>query len=311
MDLKFCIIIAGPTGVGKTALAVELARYWGAEVLSADSRQCYRELEIGVARPSPEEQKGIPHHFIASHSIINPVNAADFEAYALVKAAETFRARNVLIVAGGSGLYLQAFLEGMDEIPVVPDYLRSQVRELFLAEGLPGLLAGLPSDDPFLTGGELSNPHRVMRALEVYLATGRSIRSYQNGPKVKRDFIPILIGLDLPREALYDRINNRVEKMMERGLLEEAIPLMPYRASPPLQTVGYRELFEFKDGLVPLAKAVEKIKQHSRQYAKRQLTWFRSRDGMQWFDPDRIEDVLAYVKVEMRRYQTSFEGIER
>jgi tRNA dimethylallyltransferase len=299
MEKKFCLVIAGPTAVGKTALAVDCARHFNTHVLSADSRQCYREMDIGVARPSMAEQKGIPHHFIADHSIATPVTAADFEREGLGLSRNVFRASDLLVVAGGTGLYLRAFLEGMDEIPEVPDTVRSQVRGLFERSGLPGLLAGFPTDDAFLQGHELGNPNRVMRALEVRLATGHSIRHYQRGRSVERGFKPILVGLDLPREELYARIDHRVDLMMERGQLEEARGLLSHRENTALQTVGYRELFEYFDGQYTLEKAVGRIKQHTRQYAKRQLTWFRRMEGMRWFRPDEGAEVIRYAEEEM------------
>jgi tRNA dimethylallyltransferase len=300
MDRKYCIVIAGPTGVGKTAMAIELARQLGTDVLSADSRQCYREMNIGVARPSLTEQAGVRHHFIASHSIASPVNAADFEQSGLRTATEIFEDHDTLVVAGGTGLYLKAFLEGMDPMPVIPDQVKTQVRKLQMEEGITGLLLAFPPDDAFLEGHELGNPHRVMRALEVRLATGRSIRDFQHGGRTEREFIPILIGLDLPRKELYARIDRRVDAMMDAGLLEEVRTLLPLRASTALQTVGYRELFEYLDGALSLERAVERIKQHTRQYAKRQLTWFRRMEDMHWFLPDDAGSVLQYVRDQMR-----------
>lgn len=292
---RYCIIIAGPTGVGKTALAATLARRWDTEVLSADSRQCYAEMNIGVARPTQEEMLGVPHHFIASHSIMDPVNAADFERHAMEVADRIFARNRVMVVAGGTGLYLKAFLEGMDEMPEVPDEIREKVRTLHANEGLEGLLAAFPADDPFLGGNELSNPHRVMRALEVQLSTGRSIRDMQTGSRAKRDFKTIYIGLDMPREELYARIDARVEGMMQRGLLEEVKGLMDKKENVCLQTVGYKELFEFLEGKHDLARAVELIKQHTRNYAKRQLTWFRSVEGIEWYGPDSLEAISERI----------------
>ena len=295
MSSRYCIVIAGPTAAGKTAMATLLARRWNTEVLSADSRQCYREMNIGVARPTSEEMQGVPHHFIASHSILYPVNAADYERYALSVSEDVFSRSPVLVVVGGTGLYLRAFLEGIDEMPGVPDAVREKVRDLYGQEGLEGLLAAFPAEDPFLGGNELSNPQRVMRALEVQWATGRSIRHMQRGVQAERGFKTLYIGLDMAREALYERINARVDLMMQRGLLEEVKGLAGSKENVCLQTVGYKELFEHLEGEHDLAHAVELIKQHTRNYAKRQLTWFRSVEGIEWYGPDAAEAIIARV----------------
>jgi tRNA dimethylallyltransferase len=294
---RYCIVIVGPTGVGKTAMAVTLARRWGTEVLSADSRQCYREMDIGVARPTPAEIQGVPHHFIASHSIRHQVHAAEFERFALQVAEQVFQHHPILVVAGGTGLYLKAFLEGIDVMPEIPDDIRSRVRYVYACDGLEGLLAAFPSDDPFLSGGELANPHRVMRALEVRLATGQSIRHLQKGEKATRPFKTLYIGLDLPREELYARINARVLQMMQQGLLDEVKRLLPEKENVCLQTVGYRELFDYLEGKYDLNRAVALIQQHTRHYAKRQLTWFRSLEEISWHRPEDLEGVVEKVRL--------------
>ena len=295
MDPRYCIVIAGPTGVGKTSMAAALARRWGTEVLSADSRQCYAEMNIGVARPTADEMQGIPHHFIASHVISTPVNAAGFEQYALSVADEVFKKNPVLVVTGGTGLYIKALLEGIDTMPPIPDAIRERVRDLHAREGISGLLAAFPKDDPFLSGNETSNPHRVMRALEVRLSTGRSIRELQTGAHAQRGFKTLYIALDLPREELYARIDARVNDMMHRGLLEEVKRLVDLKDNVSLQTVGYKEIFEHLEGKHDLRRAVELIQQHTRNYAKRQLTWFRAVEGVEWFSPGDVEAVVARV----------------
>jgi len=295
MDPRYCIVIAGPTGVGKTALAAALARRWNTQVLSADSRQCYAEMNIGVARPTAEEMQGVPHHFIASHSILTPVNAADFEQYALSVADKVFQRNPLLIVTGGTGLYIKAFLHGIDEMPVIPGLIRDRVRALFAREGLAGLKTAFPTGDRFLEEGEISNPHRVMRALEVQWATGRSIRELQTGARVERGFKTLYLSLDLPRPELYDRIEARVDSMMRRGLLDEVKSLVDRKDNVCLQTVGYKELFEHLEGKHDLSRAVDLIKQHTRNYAKRQLTWLRSVEDVEWFGPGELEAITERV----------------
>jgi tRNA dimethylallyltransferase len=295
MDPRYCIVIAGPTGVGKTALAAALARRWNTQVLSADSRQCYAEMNIGVARPTAAEMQGVPHHFIASHSILSPVNAADFERYALSVAEEVFRSHPILIVTGGTGLYIKAFLQGIDEMPFIPGPIRDRVRELYASEGLAGLKAAFPESDRFLETGEISNPHRVMRALEVQWATGRSIRDLQTGVRVEREFKTLYLSLDLPRPELYKRIDKRVDSMMRLGLLDEVKSLVDRKDNVCLQTVGYKELFEHLEGKHDLTRAVDLIKQHTRNYAKRQLTWFRSVEHVEWFGPGDLDAIADRV----------------
>jgi tRNA dimethylallyltransferase len=290
---KTAIVIAGPTGVGKTALSIRLAQYFNTEILSADSRQCFREMNIGVARPNPDELTTVPHHFIAAYSIGDTVNAGVFEQYALHALSGIFSKHNQSIVVGGTGLYIKALCEGMDQIPPVPEAIRTQIGEAYLLKGLTWLQEQLQQKDPgFYAMAEQQNPQRLMRALEVWEATGRSISDFRKGDTVLRDFDCIKIGLDLPRELLYDRINQRVDTMMEAGLLAEVAALLPHRNLNALQTVGYRELFDYTDGKMALAEAVDAIKKHTRHYAKRQLTWFRKDAAMHWFAPDDTNGVI-------------------
>lgn len=301
MKNKHVIIVAGPTAVGKTAVAIQLALHLGTEIISADSRQCYRELRIGVARPSDEELARVPHHFIATHSIHATVTAADFEAFALQKASELFQHHDSIVLVGGTGLYIRAFCEGLHAIPPVPETIRNQVMEGYRKHGLEWLQQQVREKDPvFHAEGETQNPRRMMRALEVVEATGHSILSYREAAKKPRDFSVTRIGLDLPREQLIRNINIRVDQMMEDGLLEEVRSLYPYRHLNALQTVGYAELFEYLEGKCSLPDAVERIRVNTRQYAKRQLTWFRKEPGMNWFSPldqaEIIKSVDAAVK---------------
>lgn len=296
MNIKTAIIIAGPTAVGKTALSIQLARYFHTEIISADSRQCYRELNIGVAKPTPEELATVKHHFIDSHSITENLHAAAFEEYALLAAESIFREHDQLIVTGGTGLYLKAFASGFDAMPAIPATIREAVRKIGEEEGLAGLRQMLEKEDPVFAGGEeMQNPQRMMRALEFVRTTGTSIRNYQRAKPKERPFRIITIGLELPREELYTRINARVDKMMADGLLEEVQQLVQFKNLNALQTVGYRELFDYLEGKMSLEKAVEKIKQNTRHYAKRQLTWFKADPNIHWFHPDHWEGILAFL----------------
>lgn len=284
--MKTVIIIAGPTAVGKTSVAIALAKRLGTEIISADSRQCYRELDIGVARPSPEELASVPHHFIASHSIHQKVTASTFEAYALDKLPQIFRDKDVAVMAGGTGLYIKAFCEGLDEIPEVPEHIHHEVKEQYRQHGLEWLQREVAGVDPgFYEVGEIQNPQRLMRALEVARATGRSILQFRKGEKAKRDFRIIKYALELPKEELHRNIHTRVDQMMERGLPDEVRSLLPHQHLNALQTVGYRELFDHFNGKISLDAAVEEIKKNTRHYAKRQMTWFRKDQEYRWMHP--------------------------
>ena len=283
---KTCIVIAGPTAVGKTALAVDIARHFSTAIISADSRQCYRELNIGVAKPSAAELAQVHHYFVDSHSVHDNVSAADFEKYALEAAARIFEHSDVAVMTGGTGLYIRAFCEGMDPIPPVEEAIRKQVTEAYALHGIQWLQEEIRTADPdFFEKGEMQNPQRMMRALEVKRSSGQSILSYQTNAKVKRDFNIIRVALELPREGLYERINRRVDEMMAAGLANEVKSLLPYQSLNALQTVGYRELFAYHEGEISLSRAVELIKQHTRHYAKRQMTWFKKDPAFSWYAP--------------------------
>lgn len=273
--------------MGKTAVAIQVAQQLNAEIISADSRQCFHELDIGVARPAAEELQAVPHHFIASHSIHQAVTAADFEQYALDKTAQLFRKNNYVVMVGGTGLYIKAFIEGLDLIPDIPPDLRQEIITQYNQQGLSWLQQQVATKDPlYYATGEIQNPQRLMRALEVITATGSSITRFQTRKKQPRPFNIIQFGLELPREQLVQRINQRVDMMMEQGLLTEAEQLLPYRHLNALQTVGYKELFDYMDGLLSLPQAIERIKINTRQYAKRQMTWFKRDEAIQWLAPD-------------------------
>ncbi|RFM29173.1 tRNA (adenosine(37)-N6)-dimethylallyltransferase MiaA [Deminuibacter soli] len=292
------IIITGPTAVGKTALSLQLAQHFGTAIVSADSRQCFRELNIGVAKPEPHELALVPHYFINSHSIHDEVNAAVYEQYALQAVSEIFSTRPVAVMVGGTGLYVKAFCEGIDHIPPVPAEIHEAVIDLYQQNGLVFLQNELREKDPlFWETAEQQNPQRLMRALEVLYASGQSISSFRTAAKATRDFNIIKIGLDMPREQLYHRINLRVDLMMQAGLLEEAQDLLSFRHLNALQTVGYREFFDYFDGKITLPAAIEQLKTNTRHYAKRQLTWFKRDTTINWFQPgeaviDAVEELL-------------------
>ncbi|MEO8854247.1 MAG: tRNA (adenosine(37)-N6)-dimethylallyltransferase MiaA [Ginsengibacter sp.] len=272
---KTCLIISGPTAVGKTSLAIELAQKHNTEIISADSRQCFKELNIGVAKPDSCQLKLIKHHFINSHSIHDEMNAAIFEEYALKAAKEIFQKKDIAIVVGGTGLYIKAFAKGLDEVPPINVALRDELNQKYTSNGIDWLKNEIEIHDKvFFERGEIQNPQRMLRALEVKLSTGNSILDYHSGKNIQRDFDIQNIFLNLPREQLYKNINHRVDKMMEEGLLEEVRDLIPFKHLNALQTVGYRELFNFFEGKIFLEKAVDDIKKNTRHYAKRQLTWF-------------------------------------
>lgn len=277
------IIIAGPTAVGKTAVSIEVAKQLGTVILSADSRQCYKELNIGVARPSENELAAVPHFFIASHSIHQKIDAAYYEKFSLNLLTHLFQTYNVVVVVGGTGLYIKALTEGLDEIPEIPDKIRESIIENYKTSGIEWLQQQLTLKDPLFTAqGEMQNPQRMMRALEVAEATGQSIINYRGKDKINRSFDIIQIGLEMPRELLNQRINRRVGEMIEAGLENEAKLLYPHRYLNALQTVGYKEMFDYFDGRITQQQAIELIRQNTRRYAKRQMTWFKKQAGVYW-----------------------------
>ena len=284
---KTIYIIVGPTASGKTAHAIALAQQLQTEIISADSRQCYREMNIGVAKPTSEELETIPHFFINNLGVTEEVNAKVFEKSALVFAKKIFEKNDSAVMAGGTGLYIKAFCEGIDLMPEVENETREKLRKAYFENGIQWLQEEVQKkDDAFWQQAEKNNPHRLLRALEIKETTGISILEFQKKEKVQRAFKIVKIGLELPMPVLYERINYRVEKMMQQGLLQEVENLLPYRNYPALQTVGYKELFEYLDGKCTLSEAVEKIKQHTRNYAKRQMTWFKKDQEIYWQSGD-------------------------
>ncbi|HTC00039.1 MAG TPA: tRNA (adenosine(37)-N6)-dimethylallyltransferase MiaA [Ferruginibacter sp.] len=294
---KICIVIVGPTAVGKTNIAIQLAQHFSTDIISADSRQCFKELNIGVAKPSSEELKLVKHYFINSHSIQEEMNTAIFEQYALKSINEIFKKNDIAIMVGGTGLYVKTFCHGIDEVPKVSPEIKEKVIADYEWEGLEWLQKEVEKVDPlYYAKGENKNPTRLIRALEVKLSTGKSILDFQMHNRKKRDFDIIKIGLDMPREVLYDRINARVNVMMQDGLEEEVKSLEQYKKLNALQTVGYRELFSYLEDDISLEYAVQMIKQNTRNYAKRQLTWFKADEQVQWCDVD-LQQVLAKINL--------------
>ena len=294
---KTCIVIVGPTAVGKTNIALQLAKHFSTDIISADSRQCFKELNIGVAKPTPEELQSVKHYFINSHSIHDEMNTAIFEQYALKSINEIFKTKDIAIMVGGTGLYVKTFCHGIDEVPKVSPEIKEKVIADYEWEGLEWLQKEVERVDPlYYAKGENKNPTRLMRALEVKLSTGKSILDFQTHNKKVRDFDIIKIGLDMPREALYDRINARVNIMMQDGLEKEVESLEPYKKLNALQTVGYRELFSYLEEDISLEYAVQMIQQNTRNYAKRQLTWFKADEQVQWCDVD-LQQVLAKINL--------------
>lgn len=298
-SLKTVIAVVGPTAVGKTAMAIQLAKLFKTQILSADSRQCFQELQIGVARPTLEELQTVPHHFIASLSVQSDYTAADYETYALGVASDVFAQKDHLVLAGGTGLYIHAFMNGLDPVPAVDANIRTEVMKIHQERGVGGLEAELQLLDPaFAKNGEMKNPQRMMRALEVVKATGKSIFSYRSGISKERDFAVKWVGLELPRAELVQRIDHRVDTMIEAGWLEEARSVYPFRQANALQTVGYKELFDHLEGKCSLKEAIDLIKIATRQYAKRQMTWFKKNPEVRWFAPDQENEVIRYLSEE-------------
>lgn len=280
------IIIVGPTAVGKTAFAIELANHFNTSIISADSRQCYQELFIGVAKPTDAELAAAKHYFIGTHSINDEVNAGVFEKYALDAAAQIFKTNSVAVIVGGTGLYIKSFCEGIDAMPSIDPALRNSIIVDYEKNGLAWLQEQVAKNDPdyFNHTHEKNNPQRLMRAFEVVLTTGKSITHFQSAQKVTRPFNILKVGLSMPREMLNERINSRVDAMMEEGLLQEVTSLLPSAHVNALQTVGYQEIFANLRGEITLEDAVAQIKQHTRQYAKRQMTWFNKDSQINWLE---------------------------
>ena len=287
--------MCGPTAVGKTAIAINLAQHFKTEIISADSRQFYRETEIGTAKPNAEELNSVPHHFINSHSIKDKVSVADFETIALQKLDGLFQKHPVVIMVGGSGLFLQAVYQGLDELPKISDFEREKWNNLYQEFGLNYLQEQLQLLDPeYYRQVDLQNPQRIIRALEVS-SVGKPFSSFLTKNKKQRPFDIVKIGINPDRAILYNQINLRVDEMVENGLIKEASQLQRYQHLNALNTVGYRELFEAFDKKTPIKEAIEKIKQNTRNFAKRQITWFKKDPEIVWFESANIDLILSYL----------------
>ncbi|WMN06489.1 tRNA (adenosine(37)-N6)-dimethylallyltransferase MiaA [Marivirga arenosa] len=295
---KTIVILAGPTAVGKTSLSIELAKQFNTEIISADSRQFYREMELGTAKPSKREMDGIVHHFINSHSIHDEYNVGDFEKDSLTLLSELFLKHDVVFVVGGSGLYVKALCEGIDEMPKIPQELRAQLNDEYLKFGLEYLQNELQAVDPeYYSIVDQQNPQRLIRALELFRATGKNMTYYRaQTSKIERPFNIIKIGLERPREELYQRINLRMDQMIAAGLFEEANKLYPFKNLNALQTVGYSEIFGYLDGDYDKEEAIRLLKRNSRRYAKRQMTWFKKDTEFKWFSPIDENFIREYIK---------------
>lgn len=298
--VKYLIVIGGATATGKTALAIALAQHFQTEILSADSRQFYREMSIGTAKPSAGELQAATHHFIDSLSVTQDFSVGDFERAALEKLDHIYQKHQVAILAGGSGLFLQAVCEGMDDFPEVSTAIKKQVSEGFEQQGLNWLQEQVKRHDPdYFAVVDQQNPARLRRALEVFYTSGLPYSSFLGKKSVHRTFTPIYILLDLPRAELYARIDARVDAMLAAGLEAEVRGLLPFRHLSALRTVGYDEFFDFFDGAMSYAETVDKIKQHSRNYAKRQATWFRKHGNWSAFRPEEKDGILQFLESEL------------
>lgn len=297
MKPKTLICIVGPTAIGKTALGIKIAQHLGCQIISADSRQFYQEISIGTAKPSQLELVSVKHHFINSHSITDVVSVGSYEKQALQIIETLFETNNTVVMVGGSGLYIKAVLEGFDELPTVNPEIRSQLNQEFQDFGIGKLQQELQTTDPsYFAKIDIQNPQRIIRALEVIRSTGKAFSSYQTNKKNERDFKVIKIGLNTSREILYQQINQRVDVMMQNGLLDEVKSMQAYQHLNALNTVGYSELFEYLNGKISLETAVEAIKQNTRRFAKRQLTWFKRDEEINWFEPSEVDKVMGVIK---------------
>ncbi|UXX78332.1 tRNA (adenosine(37)-N6)-dimethylallyltransferase MiaA [Reichenbachiella carrageenanivorans] len=292
------VVVVGPTAVGKTGLTIALAQHFGGDIISCDSRQFYREMEIGTAKPSPEELAQASHHFVNTHSIHDDYDAGAFADEAECLLADLFKKQQVQFMVGGSGLYVKAFCDGLDKMPETDLVLRATLNKQLAEEGLEGLLAELQSADPvYYDQVDRKNPQRVLRGLEVIRSTGLPYSYFRQGKTTKTHAFKILkIGLEIERPVLYDRIDQRMDEMITQGLFEEAQVLYPYRHKNALHTVGYTEIFGYLEGRYDQKEAVRLLKRNSRRYAKRQMTWFKREEEIVWFKPNQLEEIINRIE---------------
>ncbi|KYG71816.1 tRNA dimethylallyltransferase [Roseivirga spongicola] len=299
---KYLTCIVGPTAVGKTSTAIKVAQFLNTEIISADSRQFYKELEIGTAKPDALELSEAKHHLVNSLSIHDEYDVGQFEGDALAIINQVHERNNSVVMVGGSGLFIDAVCNGLDEFPEIEDGLRDTLNDEFKQNGLQRLVDELEGKDPeYWSIVDRKNPQRIIRALEVIRSTGKKFSDFRKRSKKERPFEVIKIGLTMEREQLYGRIDRRMDIMIEQGLFEEAKQFIPYKSLNALQTVGYQEIFPYLEGDYDYAEAVRLLKRNSRRYAKRQLTWFRKDESVEWFEPSKTEQILDYIDQKIRK----------
>ncbi len=294
---KYLIIIAGPTAIGKTEITIKLAQHYDIPVINADSRQMYSGMDIGTAMPSTEEMQGIHHYFVGDRPLTKGISAGQYEKEVLEILGRFYNKSNIALLSGGSGLYIKAVVDGFDDIPKVKQEIRNRLKEELKANGLDPLVNELKSrDKDYAMIVDPNNPHRIMRALEVIRSTGKTYSFFRNGKRNFRQFNTIKIGLTMDRKELYERIEKRVDTMVISGLFDEVEKLKKYKHLDPLQTVGYREVFDYMEGLYDYEESIRLIKRNTRRLAKRQLTWFRKDPEYKWFHPGQLEDIIDYIE---------------
>ena len=293
---KTLIIIAGPTAIGKTALAISLAKHFKTEIISADSRQFYREMNIGTAKPSEAELKEVKHHLINSHSVLDQFNAGDFEKESIELINKLFLNHDQVIMVGGSGLFINAVSHGFDQLPIATEEIRNYFNTILEEKGIKFLQDQLKKIDPvYYKEVDIYNPQRIIRALEVFECSGKTFSSLRTNIKKQRPFNIVKIGLNTDRNIVYERINLRVDQMIKDGLIKEVEGLKSFRHLNPLNTVGYSEIFDYLEGKSNREEAIEKIKQNTRRFAKRQITWFKKSEDIKWYKPDELEPIIQYL----------------
>ena len=298
---KYLLTLAGPTAVGKTQVAIEIAKHFNTEIINADSRQVYREMKIGTAVPTLGQLAAVPHYFIGSRSIQEYYNASMFEQDAIALLTRLFVGHDLVIMTGGSGMYMDAVCSGIDDFPAVNALIREQLRSDFQQKGMEWLRSRIKESDPeYYEQVDLNNPKRLLKALEIITMTDRPYSSFLTRNKKEREFSIIPVGLNVERTVLYRNINQRVDSMIREGLVSEVEALIPFRHFNALNTVGYKEIFDHLDGKISLEEAIDLIKRHSRQYARRQITWFRKNSDIRWFAPEERMAIIKYAEEKMQ-----------
>ena len=294
---KYLVVLTGPTGIGKTNVGIKIAQHFNTEIVSSDSRQIFKELNIGTAVPEKSELEAVPHHFIQTHSIKENYNASKYEQEALKLLSRLFNKKNLILLVGGSMLYIDAVCKGIDEMPDADPEIRKALNIQFEKEGLEGLRMQLKKLDPgYYAKVDLRNPNRIIHALEICLTSGKTYSSFRSNTKIERPFSIIKVALNCERNILHQRINKRVDEMVEAGLEIEAKALYPQKHLNALNTVGYREWFDYFDGNISKEKAIELIKRNTRRYARKQITWFKKDTDVNWFEPNETENIIAFIE---------------